>query len=134
MKNKTKIVATKKSCLGVISGFSSLMTEGEARSLSDSLFNQMGDFSTSIDIIGSSVSALVRVTQRLFKKESVKKACEEWMIKLLEKCQNQMAQFISNQQLTSSRLDRVLFTAGELLMIGFHPSEDLSVAKGAGVE
>ncbi len=126
---KIQVVAITKSCLGIITAFAPLMLEHEALSLSDSLHKYLRSFHPGIDLIGSSISALVQITSRLHRDKSLAvRSCREWIKELYDVCKGVLDQFTS-EAVTSSKLDKALYAIGELSMIGFHPSEELSVSK-----
>ncbi len=129
-RQKIQVIAITKSCLSIVAAFAPLMLEQEASSLSDSLRKYLRSFRPGIDLIGSSILALVQITSRLYSDRALAvKSCKEWIKELYDVCEGVLDQFIS-EGADSSKLDKALYAIGELSMIGFHPSEELSVSKG----
>ena len=126
-----RYVSTATSCLRVISSFAPMMTEDAATSLSQSIILSLKDCLLGIDIIGSSITALVQITQRLNDSRVIltQTACKGWINKIMRECESILNSFVAPNGTLSSHLDRALFTAGELIMVGFNPSEDANLVQ-----
>jgi len=139
-KKDPKYISTARSCLRVISSFAPMMTEDAATSLSQSIILSLKDCVLGLDIIGLSITALVQITQRLNDNSVLltQNACKVWINDILKECERLMNSFVTPNGILPSSLDRALYTTGELIMVGFNPSEDanlvqLSVLKGSNV-
>ena len=126
-REKTTFTATARCCLHVISALASIMTYDEANDLFTSLRASIESFSLGIDVIGASISALFQITQRLHDDGQTKEneaACKEWIISSLQSCETMLRKFVAPAGSLYQHLDRVLYTVGELTMVGFDPSQD----------
>jgi len=133
-----RYIATARSCLRVISAFAPMMTQEAATTLSQSIIQSLKHGSLGLDVIGSSITALVQITQSLNNNcaLSTQKACTDWINNALKDCENVLNKFVAPNGSLSPYLDRALYTIGELIMVGFNPSEDanqvhISALKGA---
>ena len=135
-----RYIATARSCLRVISAFAPMMTQEAATRLSQSIIQSLKHCSLGLDVIGSSIAALVQITQSLNNNSapSTQKACTDWINDALKDCETILNGFVTPNGSLSPYLDRALYTIGELLMVGFNPSEDanqayVSALKGSGL-
>ena len=126
-KEKAKLSAIAKCCLRVIAAFAPIMTSDEAANMFSSLRASIASFSLDIDIIGSSVIALVKITERLYidsEENQARSVCEDWITDTLGNCESVLRKFMVTKASCHLFVDRVLYSVGELIMVGFDPSQD----------
>ena len=130
-KKNPRYLSTAKSCLRVMSTFAPLMTEEEAMKLFQSLKGSLQDMKMSIDLIGTTVNALMMVTQRLSENDSnaVQNACEAWILDVMNSCEQTLDVFVKPNGYLPTELGRSIHTIGECMMVGFSPSESSIISK-----
>lgn len=127
------LVTTSRDCLRVIARMGSFVPLDDARACFSDLLNDLDSFNVSIDLISAAVGALVSLTKRLCDEsgKDVYTECEKWVGRLLTHCENAIEPSFSSVakegmvgEDEEHLLLRVLFTVGELNMVGFSSQEE----------
>ena len=129
--------STARDCLKVISKMGSFVPIDEARSCFVDLLDDLKSFNMSIELVSSGIGALIALTKRQCEEEDstrgVKEEVADWASDYLSTCERAIETCVTSfaQQGTMSQeneklLSRVLFSVGELIMVGFSSQEDSS--------
>lgn len=120
-RERTEYVASAKSCLSVISSMSLVLSEEEANTLLLAIRSSHVKFHLAIPLIGPSISAMVRIYQRLYANDvaSAQQHCKNWIIECLGQCENILSNFFADEYHTTEPIALALYTVGELMLVGF---------------
>lgn len=123
---KPEYIASAKSCLSVISSMSVIMTNDEASDLLQALRSSHVSFNLGIPLIGPSISAMVRISERLNDCDitSTQGFCYDWINECLGQCENALGEFFTNEYCASESIELALYTIGEVMLVGFSSSEE----------
>ncbi|KAL7505832.1 hypothetical protein ACHAXN_003655 [Cyclotella atomus] len=131
---RASLVIASRDCLRVISKMASFVPIQDAKNCFKDLLRDLESFRMTIDLISVAVASLVALTKRVCddSHNDVFDECEQWIKNLLFKCEHAMnSSFaaIARHHSTEHEKDniaRILFSIGELTMVGFS-SEDMPV-------
>ena len=126
------LLIASRDCLKVIAKMASFVPIKDAVDCFADLLHDLKSFRMTIDLISVAVSALVALSIRLCEDsgKDVYRECEQWINKLLTQCQSAMDSSFAvvarqhSSEYEEENLNRILFTVGELCMVGFS-SEDV---------
>lgn len=124
---KSALQRSMRNCLRVLSQLAFVVDADLAEKTVNNLQALISDFSLPPEIIGSAITALAATTLAAKKKESEQSQHERLAIglrALYKVCENKIAAFIPDHRHEVAALTRVLYTAGELSMVGFSSNDD----------
>lgn len=118
-----------KSCIKVISKWAAHLHLEDAQRLTDKLKHLIVTFELPTDLVGTSISALVALTDKVCGGgDQTKQECSVWIGECNKSCEDCIAAFVASPSQSCNediKLLRALFTVGELSMIGFRADEDI---------
>jgi len=131
IRGKGVIIAISRSCLCVVSRLAAFMETSSAEELSISLEKNLVSFELCPDLIGASIMALIATTKRVHSHSSRQQFIEAsagWIDRIFKECERALDNFITTDleacdKEKFSAIERVLFTAGEMCLIGFTANE-----------
>ncbi|KAL7464620.1 hypothetical protein ACHAXS_004956 [Conticribra weissflogii] len=133
--NKVTLVATSRDCLKVVAKMGGFVPLNDAKTCSSDLIQDLKSFSLPIDLMSSTISALVAFTKRICDDcgKDVFDECEGWIKVLLDRCESAIESWLSifsrNARFGTDDerlLTQILFCIGELVMVGFSSQQDTS--------
>jgi condensin-2 complex subunit D3 len=128
-KYKPLIQAAMRNCLSVLSQLAPVIDVTFTEGVFGNLQSLVGTFALPMEIIGPAVVALVAVTAAATNDTTEKfERCSELIRSMYQACDEKIALWASSA-FDVHVLARVLFTVGELAMVGFHAGENVGVDK-----
>ena len=133
-RNENVVNTTTSSCLCVITELAHVMTNREAKEMASKLKSVLIDFQLDSIFIGRLISALVALTEQAHSGSSrqiIEDASSEWVLDIFDQCEIDLNSFITPEddhvkELASWKLERIVFTIGELRMVGFSNNQDIN--------
>ncbi len=128
----SSLVSTK-SCLTAISSFAPYMTKDEIKGLAVDLKAATKTFSFVLDLIGPSTLALISLASAFCidsTQWNVVETCTDWIKEIYYGCEAYLNIYISSEaspvHVDDVKLARVIYTVGEMSMVGYKPDDDNS--------
>lgn len=129
--NRWSSLASTKSCLNSISSFALYMKKDEIKSLAFDLKAATKSFQLVLDLIGPSTNALISLAAAFCEDGlnlNVAHRCADWIKEIFYGCEAYLNAYVSSQtlggQVDDTKLSRVIYTVGEMSMVGYKPNED----------
>jgi condensin-2 complex subunit D3 len=116
-------------CLRILSKLATSIDRALVRRTAENLQELLITFSLPPEIVGSAITALAATTISANPESSDKehrKRCANWIHSVFEACEQEIAACVNETSTVTApaKLTRILFTLGEVSMIGFHASGD----------